>query len=250
MGIHETRRANLLWLIDTGYGGVSASLAKALGIQPSQISRVFSKNPANQRNIGTRLARGLERLTGKPLGWMDEPHQFDEPVHRKLGTKGVLLTLPGNKLVPVLDYTQAWEWTAKSDPYPITDRTEIVWSSYDRLSDRAFGLNIEGESMLEDFYPGDTIVVDPEIAPKPGDFVVAKRDADDVVTFRRLRVRGPDAAGKPTLELVPLNDDYPTVVIDSQNPGHIIGTMVEHRKYRRTDRLSPSQPQAVKRQSG
>ena len=40
------------------------------------------------------------------------------------------------------------------------------------------------------------------------------------------------------VELAPLNEDYPATVIDSKSPGLIIGTMVEHRKFRRTARLS------------
>ncbi len=75
MGIHETRRANLRWLIDNQYGGVAANLAKDLRIQASQISRVFSLNPKNQRNIGTKLARAIEQITRKPAGWIDEPHR-------------------------------------------------------------------------------------------------------------------------------------------------------------------------------
>ena len=92
--------------------------------------------------------------------------------------------------------------------------------------------------MIDEFYPGDIVIVDPEIPPRPGDYVVAKMTAEEVVTFRKYRPRGMDKAGKPMVELAPLNDDYPATVIDTTSPGLIIGTMVEHRKYRRTARLS------------
>lgn len=30
-----------------------------------------------------------------------------------------------------------------------------------------------------------------------------------------------------------LNEDWPTLAIDVDNPGHIVATMIEHRRYRR-----------------
>ena len=60
--------------------------------------------------------------------------------------------------------------------------------------------------------------------------------------FRKYRLRGLSDTGQPAIELAPLNENYPTAVIDSHNPGRVIGTMVEHRKFRRTDRLSSPEP--------
>ncbi|MGH8568864.1 MAG: LexA family protein, partial [Gammaproteobacteria bacterium] len=150
----------------------------------------------------------------------------------------VVLTPFGDRMVPVLDYVQASEWTASAKPYPITERTEILWTCLPELSDRAFALVVEGESMIDEFYPGDIVIVDPDIAPRPGDYVVAKMKAEEAVTFRKYRPRGMDKGGKPIVELAPLNEDYPAKTIDSTTPGLVIGTMVEHRKYRRTARLS------------
>ncbi|MGH8654404.1 MAG: LexA family protein [Gammaproteobacteria bacterium] len=248
MGVHGTRRANLRWLIDNHYGGVAANLAKDLRIQASQISRVFSLNPKNQRNIGTKLARAIEQVTRKPSGWIDEPHRFEEEKQQGTGSiKADLVMFPGNKIVPILDYTQAWQWTQSGKPYALTDRTEVIWTSLDQLSGRTFGLVIRGESMMDDFYPGEIVIVDPEITPKPGDFVVAKFDKDDQVIFRKYRLRGSNETRQPAIELAPLNENYPTAVIDSNNSGRVIGTMAEHRKFRRTDRVSPPEPYASRR---
>ena len=249
MGIHETRRANLRWLIENQYGGVAADLGKDLRIQPSQLSRIFSSNPKNQRNMGTKLARAIELVTRQPTGWMDAPHRFNEEMQEAPG-KGTLVMFPGNKIVPILDYTQAWQWTLSAKPYPLTERTEVIWTSLDQLSDRTFGLVIEGESMVEDFFPGEIVILDPVLQPKPGDYVVAKLDKDDKVVFRKYRLRGPSDTGQPAIELAPLNENYPTAVIDSHNPGRVIGTMVEHRKFRRTDRLSSPEPYTARRRNG
>jgi SOS-response transcriptional repressor LexA len=173
---------------------------------------------------------------------MDEPNvapeAFSPGTSKTDQGNAVVLTPFGDRMVPVLDYVQASEWMASAKPYPIMERTEILWTRLPQLSERAFALVVEGESMIDVFYPGDIVIVDPDVAPRPGDYVVAKTASEDALTFRKYRPRGMDRAGKPVVELAPLNDDYPATVIDSTSPGLIIGTMVEHRKYRRTARLS------------
>ena len=84
--------------------------------------------------------------------------------------------------------------------------------------------------MAPEFKPGDYIVVDPDMPAEPGDLVVAKLDRDDAAILRKYHSRGEDGSGHPVFELVPLNDDYPTVVVDASNPGHLIGRVVEHRR--------------------
>jgi SOS-response transcriptional repressor LexA len=221
---------------------VAANLARTLGIQATQLSRIFSENTRHRRNIGARLARAIEQATGKRRGWMDEPHVAPEafgPDSSKTDRgKAVVLTPFGDRMVPVLDYVQASEWTASAQPYPITERAEILWTRLPQLSQRAFALVVEGESMIDEFYPGDIVIVDPEVPPRPGDYVVAKLSEEETVTLRKYRPRGHDESGTPIIELAPLNQDYPSTVMNSRTPGSIVGTMVEHRKYRRTARLS------------
>jgi SOS-response transcriptional repressor LexA len=242
MDVHQTRRANLRWLIENECEGVAANLARTLGIQATQLSRIFSENARHRRNIGARLARAIEQATSKRRGWMDEPHVAPEafsPAASKTDQgNAVVLTPFGDRMVPVLDYVQASEWTASAKPYPITERTEILWTRLPQLSERAFALVVEGESMIDEFYPGDIVIVDPEIAPRPGDYVVARLTKEETVTFRKYRPRGSDRSGRPVIELAPLNEDYPTIVMDGRRPGSVVGTMLEHRKYRRTARLS------------
>ena len=242
MDVHQTRRANLRWLIENECEGVAANLARTLGIQATQLSRIFSENARHRRNIGARLARAIEQATSKRRGWMDEPHVAPEAFGPDASNtdrgNAVVLTPFGDRMVPVLDYVQASEWTASAKPYPITERTEILWTRLPQLSERAFALVVEGESMIDEFYPGDIVIVDPEIAPRPGDYVVAKLATEEPVTFRKYRPRGSDKvrqaghrARAAKRRLSPDRDGQ-------QEPGSVVGTMVEHRKYRRTARLS------------
>ncbi len=135
-------------------------------------------------------------------------------------------------LVPVIDRVQAGDWTEVHDPYAMGSGEDYLLTDL-KVSDHTFALVIEGTSMAPEFQPGDKVVIDPALAPRPGDLVVAKREKDQEATFKKYRLRAQDERGRDVIELVPLNLDWPTLLIDAGNPGHIIGTMVEHRRYRR-----------------
>jgi DNA-binding transcriptional regulator YdaS (Cro superfamily) len=121
MDVHQTRRANLRWLIENECEGVAANLARTLGIQATQLSRIFSENARHRRNIGARLARAIEQATSKRRGWMDEPHvapeAFSPGASKTDQGNAVVLTPFGDRMVPVLDYVQALEWTTSAKPY-------------------------------------------------------------------------------------------------------------------------------------
>ena len=86
--------------------------------------------------------------------------------------------------------------------------------------------------MEPDFKVGDVIIIDPHIEPRAGEFVAAI-NGDYEATFKKYRPIGDiDELGRHHFELVPLNSDYPTLSSLKQEI-RIIGTMVEHRIYRR-----------------
>ncbi|MFN4281180.1 MAG: LexA family protein [Alphaproteobacteria bacterium] len=134
--------------------------------------------------------------------------------------------------VPVIDYVRAGLWDAVADPYAPGGGLDDIATDLD-LSPRAFALVVRGESMDPEFRDGDKIIIDPEVAPQPGDFVVAKLERDDEATFKKYRPRGFDKAGAPIIELVPVNPDWPTLMLDADHPGRVVGTLIEHRRYRR-----------------
>lgn len=135
-----------------------------------------------------------------------------------------------SRRVPLISYVQAGA-LAEKPPIEAFDGSFEYILTDSELSEFSFGLRIEGDSMEPDFKDGDVIIVDPEIEPTPGEFVVAKNGGNQA-TFKKYRPTYTDMGGCQHFELVPLNDDYP--VIDSdQQPLTIIGVMVEHRIYRR-----------------
>lgn len=134
------------------------------------------------------------------------------------------------KRVPLISYVQAGALAHKNPIEAFDGSFEYVMTDMD-WSQFTFALRIEGDSMEPDFRQGDVIIVDPEIEPAPGEFVVAK-NGDHEATFKKYRPTGMGLHGVYNFELTPLNPDYP--VLRSQDiPLTIIGTMVEHRIYRR-----------------
>jgi SOS-response transcriptional repressor LexA len=133
--------------------------------------------------------------------------------------------------IPVIDYVRAGLWDAVADPYAPGGGLDDIATDLE-LSPKAFALVVRGESMDPEFRDGDKIIIDPEVTPQPGDFVVAKLDREDEATFKKYRPRGSDKDGAPIIELLPINPDWPTLMINAEQPGRIVGTLIEHRRYR------------------
>lgn len=136
----------------------------------------------------------------------------------------------GTRRIPLISYVQAGHMTEAIDAYALGDAEDWILTDLD-LSSNAFALRIKGDSMLPEFREGDTVIIDPGVLPLPGDYVVAK-NGENEATFKKYRPRGVNEQGQQVFELVPLNEDYPSMRSDI-TPIRIIGTMVEHRRYRR-----------------
>ncbi len=136
------------------------------------------------------------------------------------------------RLLPVIDVVQAGHWSDVTDPYAAGGGGDYI-APDEPVSGQAFVLVIDGRSMTPDFQPGDRVIIDPAVPPRPGDFVVAKLEREESATFKKYRLRRQDDRGREVIDLVPLNPDWPTLTLDEDNPGRIVGTMVEHRRYRR-----------------
>lgn len=133
----------------------------------------------------------------------------------------------GTRRIPVIDNIQAGSWTGVNEHRSESDFCEYLLTSED-VSNKAFAMYIKGDSMVPRFQEGDRIVVDPDVAPYPGCFVVAA-NGDGEATFKQYREVCINEHGNTIFELVPLNTFYPTIRSDSKQI-RIIGTAVEHRQ--------------------
>lgn len=127
--------------------------------------------------------------------------------------------------IPVLDYVQAglFNTVGYDGVNPIGETYTTYRSSKEKS---VFSLIVQGDSMLPDFRPGDSLIIDSALAPQAGSFVIAQ-NGDYEATFKKYRVTGYDEFGREIFELVPLNPDYPTLSSLNHNIS-IIGIMVVH----------------------
>jgi SOS-response transcriptional repressor LexA/DNA-binding XRE family transcriptional regulator len=214
-------------------------VARGIGVDNDQAIYAIESRDSRRSEFAPELARFFgvpldalleENLVGMPLAEIKalgdapaRPAKFDANVTRAPVAR---------RAIPVISAIQAGKLKEIMDPYPPGEGIEIIYTDDDDLSRWTFGLIIEGDSMMPEFRPGDRVIIDPEVDPRPGDFVAAK-NGEEEATFKKYRPRGMDSAGNMIFELSPLNDDYPVMRSDVQ-PLCIIGVMIEHRKkYRR-----------------
>jgi SOS-response transcriptional repressor LexA len=197
-------------------------LAAETGLSDSAISQLLS---GKTKSLRSNSAVKIEAATGVRATWLIAG---EGPM--LASTQNVAAAPVGAIRIPLISYVQAGCWTGIVDNYQPGDADEWLLTDLD-LSGSAFALQIKGDSMLPEFKEGDRVIIDPTVGPLPGDFVVAK-NGDDEATFKKYRPRGVNEQGVVVFELVPLNEDFPSMRSDTQ-PISIVGTMVEHRKYRK-----------------
>lgn len=201
-------------------GLTQAELAERVGTSQQAIEQL-----ENGKTKRPRYLPELARALGCEIDWLIT------------GTKSGTNVAPaelGSKRIPILSYVQAGLWT-ESQEYRSYDGGMSYLLVDDDVSNNAFALIIEGDSMAPKFNAGDKIIVDPEVYPVPGDFVVALDGVKNQTVFKKFRPTGVDSHGNDVYELVPLNDDFPTLRSETGKLS-IIGTMVEHRISRKNHR--------------
>lgn len=132
--------------------------------------------------------------------------------------------LPRARMLPLINRVQAGHWTDVADPYLNVEPIRWV-PAPSHVGPRAFVLEVSGPSMEPEFHDKDLIVVDPDVPPSPGNYVVACLD-DNEATFKRYRVKAHATRRRPEIELVPLNPDWPVLLL--QRNGRIIGVATDH----------------------
>jgi len=195
--------------------------AAAFGWNPN----TYKSHENGKRGIKRAMAERYGRAYGVSPAWLltgENPPDFVDS-NQELKIPPV----PTRK-IPKISYIAAGSFTEISDPYAEGFGEEWVSVDDSDIGPRAFALEVEGESMLPDFKPGEVIIIDPDAPIKPGDYVAAKSIKSGSATFKKYRPRGVDADGVEQIELVPLNEDHPTEYIGADRPGYLVGKMVRH----------------------
>lgn len=148
-------------------------------------------------------------------------------LHAPLGAAGpsdggnVSAAAPPRGRVPVISAVQAGHFKDIVDNHHPGEADEWIKVGV-QVRRHTFALIVEGDSMEPEFTEGMRIVVEPDMAPEIGDYVVAGNG--EQATLKKLVRDGND------LYLKPLNPRYP---IKPLGDSRIIGVVREaHRKYR------------------
>jgi len=176
-----------LFAAQRGYSGPVA-LGVAIGKSPSQASDLTT----GKASFGEKVARSIEEFAGLPENWLDN---FGEERNIEVGP-----VLRGQ--VPILSEVQAGMYKQQIDNHhPGDGGTELISTSV-AVNRYTFALRVHGDSMEPEFTEGMVLIVEPELDPLPGDYVIAK-NGEEETTFKQLIKDGAD------WYLKPLNSRYP-----------------------------------------
>ena len=194
------------------HGLTQVALAELAGLHPSAVSR-FENGERNLKPdqlsaVAGALAISLEKLYATDANVVD--------------------AVPDIRQIPVIDYVQAGRWTAVNPD--LSEVRETIPTNLE-CPPSTFAMRIRGDSMQPLFNEGDIVTINPMLSPLPGDYVVAVEVSGEA-TFKKFRIVGLNADGRSVFELVALNPDYGSVRSDVQEIA-IVGTMIEHRTFRR-----------------
>ncbi|MDT0140195.1 S24 family peptidase [Acidovorax sp. PRC11] len=208
-------------------------VAKASGVNQSDISKIERGETERPQGL-LALARAyqcdpdwLDTGDGPPPWGEPEGAETEEVRHNPPSDLPNIVVGPemrGRRLYPVISAVQAGDWTAICDTFQPGEAEDWLPSPKD-LGQVGFILKVKGPSMTnpeggrENFPDGISLHIRPEEDVHPGDFVVAKRVADDEATFKKLvKVDG-------ELYLHAINPNWPKPYIKLEPGDKIVGKL-------------------------
>lgn len=187
MEIEEIRRQNLRYWIDTdphSQGNVTAWCNyysqfvddDEASLTPSYIRQLAPKNGKPQRHIGEKSARRLERIGGKPHGWMDVDRSktTDEKLAQHEGETMAYddaLALRDLRRIPLVGEVKGGaDGYLEELQYPVGHGDGyVLWPTTDNS---AYALRVRGDSMHPRYRAGEFVIVEPSKEPPVGEDVV------------------------------------------------------------------------------
>lgn len=116
---------------------------------------------------------------------------------------------PMRRLVPLISWVQAGQWSEIIDNYEPGDGEGRVPVEAN-VSPRSFALTVRGDSMEPEFPEGSRIVVDPDYEAHNKSYVIARLEDELEATFKQLVIDG------NRCYLKPLNNRYPVIEVNDQ----------------------------------
>lgn len=135
---------------------------------------------------------------------------------------------PAPHMIPVLSLTEALDLLVKNDETITVSKFEPVRGDYDS-PESLYWIRIQDSSMSPAFNPPDLVLINTNLSPQSGDYVLGFDKESETVMLRKWQSGDTNVpTDKPYSQLVAINLDYPT--IDSRsNDFNVLGVAVEHR---------------------
>ncbi len=223
-------------------GWTYEDLARKVGVSGVYISRIVQGKTVPRDDKVLELAKALdldlERLIllahwekapapVKPIFERLSRHGAGEFLGEVAGMDNIAVTGLGHgRPVPVVGMVQAGAFAASEDgEYPAGASEAVVYS--DQKAANLFAVKVVNDSMEPEFREGDVLIVNPNLAARSGDYVIAKLKEDNEATFKKLILHGGEGQG--IIILRPLNSRYQDIVITDPARLEIVGRVVERK---------------------
>lgn len=186
------------------------AIAALVGVHPTVLSRWLKNVQPDADNV-RQLARVLNLdvhwlLNGEAKERIDQGASLVQEVTPQASTfiSNARVLGPVDEIfvgtVPVISWAHAGTATSYEElPTHWQERIPTLCKGK-----RAFGLTIEGDSMITQCQPGDIVTVDPDIEPRNGCLVVVKMKNDGVMLRRFTRL------SEERVKLIAYNTLYPS----------------------------------------
>lgn len=216
MDIKQIRIRNLRRILDDFEGG-REEFAKKVGYSDvNYLNQLLT----GHGSFGTRTAKKISRALNKDDGWLDRVHESAVGIM----DYNVSQAQQNKTDVPLISWVQAGEWSEAIDMYSVGYAEEFIT----RISggDNVYALRVRGHSMTAplgsaaSFPEGMIIHVDPDQQVKNNDFVIAKVNGSDQVTFKQYK-----EDDQPFL--FPLNPDYKPIFDKFKIIGRVVGASIK-----------------------
>lgn len=131
-----------------------------------------------------------------------------------------------HRYIPVLAMTDALHVRELVSDVTTKKMTVVDGFNKSQHSECLFAITVEDNSMQPDFNVGDLVVVDAEVSPKPGDYVLVYLQLKGCCILRKY-----GEADGCLFQLLASNELWATVSVKRLEEVKMIGVVVEHRRF-------------------
>ncbi|MGA2192524.1 MAG: S24 family peptidase [Nitrospirota bacterium] len=110
------------------------------------------------------------------------PGEFKEYFEKRV----VRETAVSYNKIPVLNWLQAGGFGSGTGEHPYPGAAD-VYIETDIQGKYLFALKVKGDSMEPLFFEGETLIIDPEVQPQPGDYAIIRKDGAEEAFFKQLK---------------------------------------------------------------